>query len=132
MIATLSGEISMGFSTVPTTLGYLRAGRLRALGVTTEKRVPQLPDVPTIAETYPGYEFSTWQGILAPRATPRAIVDSLNARIKKVLAVADTAKRMSDGGFDIIASTPEEFATYLKKESEKWGKVIKERGMKVE
>ena len=129
-IATLSGEISMGFSTIPTTLGYLHAGRLRALGVTTDKRAPQLPDVPTIAETLPGYEFSTWQGILAPKNTPRAIVDALAARIKKALVAGDTAKRLSDSGFDVIASTPDEFAAYLKLESDKWGKVLRERGFK--
>lgn len=132
MIATLSGEISMGISTVPSLLGYVRAGRLRALGVTTEKRVPQMPEVPTIAQTLPGYEFSTWQGILAPRNTPRAIVDSLNARIKKSLTTPDTAKRFSDAGFDVIASTPDEFAAYLKKETEKWGRVFRERGIKAE
>lgn len=132
MISTVAGEVSMGFPAVPDALPYIRGGRLRALGVTGVKRVTQLPDTPAIADTLPGYEFTTWQGVLAPRNTPRAIVDSLNTRIKKSLAAPDVIKRFNDSGLDIIASTPEEFAAHIKKESEKWRKVIKERGMKAE
>lgn len=132
LISTVSGEIGMGFPAMPDALAYIRSGRLRALGVTSVKRVPQLPDTPAIAEALPGYEFTTWQGILAPRNTPRAVIDSLNARIKKSLAMPEHAKRLNDMGLDIIASTPEEFAAHLKKEVEKWGKVFKERGMKAE
>ena len=132
LISTVSGEISMGFPAVPDAFAYIRSGRLRVLGVTSIKRVPQLPDVPAIAEVLPGYEFTTWQGLLAPRNTPRAIVDSLNARIKKSLAAPEHIKRFNDIGLDIIASTPDEFAVHLKKETEKWGKVIRERGMKAE
>ena len=132
LISAVSGEISMGFPAVPDAFAYIRSGRLRALGVTSIKRVPQLPDVPAIAEVLPGYEFTTWQGLLAPRNTPRAIVDSLNARIKKSLAAPEHIKRFNDIGLDIIASTPDEFAIHLKKETEKWGKVIRERGMKAE
>ena len=132
MIATLSGEISLGFPALPDTLAHLRSGRLRALAVTSLKRAPQLPDVPTIAETLPGYEFTTWQGLLAPKNTPRAIVTALSERIRKSLGTAEQMKRFNDAGLDIIASTPDEFAAHLKKEIEKWGKVIKERGMKAE
>ena len=132
MIATISGEISLGFPALPDTLAYVRSGRLRALGVTSRKRVPQLPEVPAIAETLPGYEFTTWQGLLAPKNTPRAIVTSLSERIRKSLSTPDQNKRFSDAGLDIIASTPDEFAAHLKKEIEKWGKVIKERGMKAD
>ncbi len=132
MIATLSGEISIGFPALPDTLAHVRSGRLRALGVTSLKRAPQLPDVPTVAETLPGYEFTTWQGLLAPKNTPRAIVASLSERIKKSLSAPEHIKRFNDSGLDIIASTPEEFAVHLKKETEKWGKVIKERRMKAD
>ena len=131
-VTTVSGEISMGFPAVPDAFAYIRSGRLRALGVTSLKRVPQLPDTPAIAETLPGYEFTTWQGLLAPRNTPRAVIDSLNARIKKSLSAPEHIKRFNDIGLDIIASTPEEFAVHLKKEIEKWGKVIRECGMKAE
>jgi tripartite-type tricarboxylate transporter receptor subunit TctC len=132
MIAALSGEISIGFPALPDTLPHLRSGKLRALGVTSVKRVPQLPDVPSISESLPGYEFSTWQGLLAPKNTPRVIVTALSERIRKSLANPDHIKRFNDSGLDIIASTPDEFAAHLKKEVERWGKVIKERGMKAD
>jgi tripartite-type tricarboxylate transporter receptor subunit TctC len=132
MIATVSGEISLSIPALPDGLPFIRSGRLRALGVTSVKRAVQLPDVPTIAETVPGYEFTTWQGLLAPKNTPRAIVMSLSERIKKSLSAAENAKRFNDGGLDIVAGTPDEFAAHLKKEVDKWGKVIRERGMKAE
>ncbi len=132
MIAALSGEVGIGFPALPDTLPHVRSGKLRALGVTSAKRVPQLPNVPAIGETLPGYEFTTWQGLLAPKNTPRAIATSLSERIKKSLANPDHIKRFNDSGLEIIASTPDEFTAHLKKEIEKWGKVIKERGMKAE
>jgi tripartite-type tricarboxylate transporter receptor subunit TctC len=132
MIATVSGEISITIPAVTDGLPFIRSGRLRALGVTSTRRVPQLPDVPAIAETLPGYEFASWQGLLAPKNTPRTIVTSLSERIKKSLSVAENAKRFSDGGLDIIASTPDEFAAHLKTEAAKWGKVIRERGLKID
>jgi tripartite-type tricarboxylate transporter receptor subunit TctC len=131
-IASVSGEIGINFNTLPDSLSYVRSGRMRAIGVSSAKRAPSLPDVPAIAETVPGYEFTTWQGILAPRNTPRAIVNSLAERIKKSLAAPENIKRFSDAGLDIVASTPDEFAAHLKTEVEKWGKVIKERKMKTE
>jgi tripartite-type tricarboxylate transporter receptor subunit TctC len=132
MIAMLSGEIGLGFPALPDTLAHVRSGKLRALGVTSLKRVPQLPDVPVIADTLPGYEFTTWQGLLAPKNTPRAIATALSDRIKKLLSAPEQVKRFHDSGLDIIASTPDEFAAHLKKEVEKWGRVIKERGMKAD
>jgi tripartite-type tricarboxylate transporter receptor subunit TctC len=132
MIATVSGEISITIPAVTDGLPFIRSGRLRALGVTSTKRVPQLPDVPAIAETLPGYEFASWQGLLAPKSTPRAIATSLSERIKKSLAAAENAKRFNEGGLEIIASTPDEFAAHLKIEAAKWGKVIRERGLKIE
>ena len=131
-IASVSGEISINFNTLPDSLSYVRSGRLRAIGVSSAKRAPQLPDVPAIAETLPGYEFTSWQGILAPRNTPRTIVMSLGERIKKSLSTPENTKRFNDAGLDIIASTPDEFAAHLKSEVEKWSKVIRERKMKAE
>jgi tripartite-type tricarboxylate transporter receptor subunit TctC len=133
LIAAVSGEISIGISTFPDTLTYVRAGRLRPLGVTGLKRAPQLPETPTLAESgLPGYEFTTWQGLLAPRNTPRAITATLSERIRKALSTPEQIKRFSDAGLDIIASTPDEFAAHLKTEVEKWSKVVKERGIKAE
>ena len=131
-IASVSGEISINFNTLPDSLSYVRSGRMRAIGVSSLKRAPQLPEVPAIAETLPGYEFTTWQGILAPAKTPRAIVVSLGERIKKSLAAPENIKRFNDAGLDVIASTTDEFAAHLKGEVEKWAKVIKERKMKAE
>lgn len=132
MIAAVAGEISLGIPALPDALSFVRSGRLRALGITGLKRKPQFPDVPAIAETLPGYEFTTWQGLLAPKNTPQAIVTSLSDRVKKSLATPESTKRFTDGGLDIVASTPEAFAAHLKKEIEKWGRVIRERGMKAD
>ncbi len=132
MIAAMSGEVGIGFPALPDTLAHVRSGKLRAIGVTSVKRAPQMPDVPSIGDTLPGYEFTTWQGLLAPKNTPRAVVNALSERIKKSLAAADQIKRFSDSGLEIIASTPDEFAAHLKKEIDKWGRVIKQRGMKAD
>jgi tripartite-type tricarboxylate transporter receptor subunit TctC len=133
LIATISGEVSISFSGVAETSRYAKAGRLRPLGVTGVQRTAALPDVPTIAESgVAGYEFTTWNAILAPKNTPRAIVMLLNERIAKTFQAPELQQRFRELGFDIIASSPEELGAHLKKESAKWGKVIKERGMKVE
>jgi tripartite-type tricarboxylate transporter receptor subunit TctC len=105
---------------------------LRALGVSGAKRVPVMPEVPTVAETLPGFEFTTWQGLFAPAKTPPAIVALLNQRLKKAMAAPDQMKRFQDRGLDVIASSPEEFAAHVQSEYTKWGKVIKERGMKAD
>lgn len=133
LIATISGEISITFSNIAETSAYVNAGRLRALGVSSLKRSPALPDLPTIAEAgLPGYEFVTWHGMLAPKGTPRAIVVSLNDRLRKIMSAPDQMQRFKERGLDIITSSPEEFAAHLKNEMNKWGKVIKERNMRAD
>jgi len=133
LIAAMSGEVGIVFANFAETSGNVKAGKLRALGVTSSKRAPTLPDVPTIAEAgLPGYEFTTWHGILAPKGTPRPIVTLLNDRLKKSLAAPDQAKRFADHGLDVIASTPEEFTAFIAAEYSRWGKVIRERGMRAE
>ncbi|HKA39926.1 MAG TPA: tripartite tricarboxylate transporter substrate binding protein [Burkholderiales bacterium] len=133
LIATMSGEVGIAFTNFSETSAHVRAGRLRALGVSGTKRVPAMPDIPTIAEAgLPGYEFSTWQGIWAPRGTPKAVVALLNDRLKKTMAAPDQVKRFEDRGLDIIASSPEEFSAHVESEYKKWGRVIRERGMKAE
>ncbi len=103
------------------------------LGVGSARRSPALPEVPTIAEAgLPGYEFVTWHGVLAPKGTPAAIVSLLNARLKETLTAPEQQRLFEQMGFEIVASTPEEFAAHLRRESEKWGKVIKERHIRVE
>jgi len=133
LVATMSGEVSISFSNIAETTAFVRSGRLRALGVTSLKRSPALPDVPTIAEAgIPGYEFVTWHAMVAPKGTPNAVLALLNERVVKVMHSPDTVKRFGDIGLDVVASTREELAAHLKSEAAKWGRVIKERGMRAE
>jgi tripartite-type tricarboxylate transporter receptor subunit TctC len=133
LLAVLGGEVGITFPNISEAIPHAKAGKLYVLGVTGSKRSAALPDVPTIAEAgVPGYEFSTWHGMLAPKGTPAAIVSLLNARLKETLAVPDLAHFFGQMGFEIVASTPEEFAAHLRRESEKWGKVIKERRIRAE
>ena len=133
LLAVLGGEIGITFPNISEAIPHVKAGRLYVLGVTGSKRSPALPGVPTIAEAgLPGYEFVTWHGVLAPRGTAPAIVSLLNAKLKEALTAPEQARFFEQMGFEIVASSPEEFAAHLKRESEKWGKVIRERHIRVE
>lgn len=133
LVAAISGEVGIVFTNFAETSEFAKAGRLRALGVSGTKRMATMPEVPTLAEAgVPGYEFTTWHGLWAPKNTPRTIVALLNDRLKKTLAAPDQQKRFRDRGLDVIASTPEEFAAHVQSEHKKWGRVIRERGMKAE
>ena len=130
LVATISGEVGITFTSVLETAPHVNSKKLRALGVSSVKRSAALPDVPTIAEGgLPGYEFIAWHGMLAPRGTPKAIIALLNEKLKKAMGSPDQARLFEERGLDIIASSPEEFSAHLKNELEKWGKVIKERRM---
>jgi tripartite-type tricarboxylate transporter receptor subunit TctC len=133
LLSTVAGDTEIIVSGVSEATPFAASGRLRALGITSLARSSAFPDIPTIAESgLPGYEFVTWHGLLAPRGTSRAIVTALNDSVKKTLSTPEQVKRFRQIGQDIIASTPEEFAAHLKKESAKWGRVIKEQGMRAE
>ena len=133
LVAALGGEIGITFPNISEAIPHVKAGRLRALGVTGAKRSAALPDVPTVAEAgVPGYAFITWHGMLAPKGTPRAIVSLLNERLRETLASPDQSRLFEQMGLEIVASTPEEFAVHLKNELDKWGKVIRERHIRVE
>jgi tripartite-type tricarboxylate transporter receptor subunit TctC len=132
-VAAISGEVAATFGNISQEVQYVKAGRLRALAVTSTKRSPALPDLPTVIEAgVPGYEFLTWHGILAPKGTPKAVVDRLATELKKILTAPGEAKLWQDRGLDVIASSPEEFATRLAAEQKKWGEVIRKRGIKPE
>lgn len=123
----LAGIVESTFAAVPNVLPHIQQGKLRALAVTTSKRIPQLPDVPTLAEAgVPGYEASVWLALLAPANTPSDIVSKLNKEIIKILASPDTKKALFDAGVESAYATPEAMTTYMGKEYERWGKVIKD------
>ena len=133
IVSLLSGEISVMFTTPPTAMPYLKAGRLRPLGVTTTTRIDALPDVPTISEAgVPGYESVQWFGMLVPAGTPRPIIDRLHQELTRALRAPDMKERLNSLGLDGVGSTPEEFAAYIRSETEKWAKVIKAMGIKAE
>ena len=130
VIAHLSGEISAQIPSLPTAMSYIRSNRLRALGVTTAKRSPYLPEIPAIGETVPGYEATQWFGFLAPVSTPQLVQDRLAQEAVRALRAPDVAKHMANEGAEIVASTPAQFAAYIKSETDKWGRVIKAAGIK--
>jgi len=131
--ALISGEVGVTFGNISQEIGFVKAGRMRALAVTSAKRNPAVPELPTVAEAgVPGYEFDTWFVVAAPKGTPRAIVETLNSRIRQVLTAPGQAKFYEERGLTVIASTPEEAAAHLENEQKKWARVIKERGIKAE
>ena len=132
LAATMSGETEITFTNIAETAPLVNAKRLRALGVSSLKRANVLPDVPPIADTLPGYEFTTWLALLAPKGTPAPVVATLSERLRSTLHTPETTRRFADRGLDMIASTPEELGAHLKSEVQKWGRVIKERGMRAE
>ena len=133
MVSLLSGEIALMFPTVPTAIQYIKAGKLRALGVTSAARSPALPAVPTIAEAgLPGYEATQWFGVLAPAGTPRAIIDRLHQEIARIVRAPEMRERLSTEGTEAVGGTPEEFAALIKAETEKWARVIRDAGIKPE
>jgi tripartite-type tricarboxylate transporter receptor subunit TctC len=132
-MAIIAGDVGITFGNVSQQIGYVKAGRLRALAVTSAKRNPAMPELPTVAEAgVPGYEFDTWFVVAAPKGTSRSIVDALNSHIRKVMTGPDQVKLYEERGLTVIASTPEEAAAHLANEQQKWRRVIKERGIKAE
>ena len=133
MIALVGGEVSVCFATMPSAVGYVRSGRLRGIAVTTDKRSPSMPELPTIAETgVKGYEAGSWYGLSAPAGTPKDIVSRLNAETLKVMALPDVKDRLFKAGFEVVTSTPEQFAAFTRDEIQKWGKLVKATGLKAD
>jgi tripartite-type tricarboxylate transporter receptor subunit TctC len=131
--ALVGGEVQAYFSTMPAALAQVRAGRLRALAVSSARRAATQPDIPTIAESgVPGYDVTGWFGALAPARTPQAIVTRLNSEFVNALGAPDVRKRLSGEGLDPAGSTPEAFAATLRSDIAKWNKVVKEAEIKSE
>ncbi|HLF38351.1 MAG TPA: tripartite tricarboxylate transporter substrate binding protein [Burkholderiales bacterium] len=128
-IAMISGEVQTTISTIGSVFNHVKSGKMRGLGVTSPQRVSQLPDVPAIAESVPGFDFTAWVGSFVPAGTPKAIVDALNAGLKKALADPDVASKLSSQTLDPMYMTPEEFAVRLKADYERYGKLMTAIGM---
>ena len=117
----------------PEALPLIQAKKLKALGITAARRNPSAPQIPTMAEAgLPGYEFTTWEILAAPKATPAPIIATLNEKVRAVLKTPDAVQRWQDRGFDVIASTPDEMTAHLNREIKKWRVVFKEQGIKAE
>ena len=125
----IGGQTQVMFTTLPSAMQFIKAGRLRALAVTLAQRVPDLPDVPTMTEAgYPSMVSASWQGIFVPKGTPAAVVERLFAAAHKVMGLEEVRKRLAAGGAEVATSeTQQEFSAYLKSESERWGALVKER-----
>lgn len=130
MTDLLGGQLMVGLGGISSGIGHIKAGKLRGLGVTTPQRIEQLPDVPAIAEAIPGFEASGWSGIVAPKNTPREIVNKLARAIAAVQAEPQFRQRLSDLGAPLFALSPDEFAKFIAAETDKWSKVVNFAGLK--
>ena len=129
----LGGQVQLMFSTMPPALPHVKDGKLRALAVTSAKRSPATPELPTVDEiALPGFEANTWHGVVVPAGTPAAIVARLNREIVAILHLPDVVERFSSQGAEALGSTPEEFAAYIRSETVKWAKVVRDSGAKAE
>jgi tripartite-type tricarboxylate transporter receptor subunit TctC len=133
MVAVLTGEVAMSFTSIPSTMPLVRAGKIRALAVTSLKRSAAAPQLPTLAESgIRDFEIINWYGLLAPRKTPPAIVGKLHADVARTIRAPDFRELLAKDGTDAVANTPDEFARYLRADLAKWEKVIKSAGLKAD
>ena len=129
----LGGQVQLMFSTMPPALPHVKDGKLRALAVTSSKRSRAMPELPTVDEVaLPGFEANTWHGVVVPAGTPAAVVVRLNREIVAILHMPEVVARLSGQGAEALGSTPEEFAAYIKSETLKWAKVVRDSGAKAE
>jgi tripartite-type tricarboxylate transporter receptor subunit TctC len=131
-IALISGETQAMIHTIGAIYPHVESGRVRAIAVTSEKREKQLPNIPTISETTPGFEFTSWLAAFVPAKTPRPVVDKLNVELKRVLETPDVSKKLSDVTLDPWYMTPEQFAQHLRREYKKYEEVVRVSGARVD
>ena len=125
----LGGQVTMMFDNLPSSMQHIRSGKLRAIAVTSAKRSPELPDVPTVAESgVKGFEATSWFGLFAPAATPPQVVAKLNAAVVKLLADPEVKKKLAEQGAEPHGEKPEQFAAFIRGEAAKWGKVVRDSG----
>jgi tripartite-type tricarboxylate transporter receptor subunit TctC len=130
---TVAGQTQVLFSSTATALPHVKSGRLKAIGVTTAKRIPALPDVPTVMESgLPGYEVVLWHGLIGPKGLPKDVVSRISAEVNKALKLKETAEQLQSDGVSPAGGTPEQFGTQIRKEIEVWRKVAADAGVKVE
>jgi tripartite-type tricarboxylate transporter receptor subunit TctC len=132
LVDLLAGQVEIMFVNTAASIEYIRAGRLRALAVTTATRSEALPDIPTVSEFVPGYEASGWSGVGSPKSTPTEVIDKLNREINTALADPKIKAQVADLGAIVFANTPAEFGKHIAAETEKWGKVIRAANIKAE
>jgi tripartite-type tricarboxylate transporter receptor subunit TctC len=132
VIATVQGETQMLFAVMQPIKGQIEAGKLRPIAVTTAKRFSLFPDIPAIAETYPGFEAQAWNGVFVQAATPRPIVERLNHEMNAIFRMPDVVQKMQAQGFELGGGTPEQFATLIRDDQARWAPVIKKLGLKVD
>jgi tripartite-type tricarboxylate transporter receptor subunit TctC len=125
----LGGRMDSQITNLPVHVENIRSGKVRALGVTSAKRTPRFPEIPAIAETVPGFAVDVWYGICAPAGVPRSVVNKVNAGVVDALKTPDVQKRMENYGVDTSSSTPEQFAAYIRSETQRWAKVVKAAGI---
>jgi tripartite-type tricarboxylate transporter receptor subunit TctC len=128
----MGGQVDVIFDNLPSSVGHIQGGKIRALGVTSQEREPSMPQLPTIAETVPGYEATAWFGIGMPKGTPKDIIDKVNAEVNRALADPKMRERLAELGGKPIAGTPEDFGKVMAAETAKWEKVVISSGAKVE
>jgi tripartite-type tricarboxylate transporter receptor subunit TctC len=133
MIDLIGGQIQLGFDNLPSAIAHVRSGKVRALAVTTAKRWPGAPEIPTLAESgVPAYEASAWFGLLAPAATPKPVVELLQSHVAAILRTPDVEKQFFEQGAQPSGNTPDEFAKMIASELQKWAKVVAATGVKLE
>lgn len=132
VLSTVQGETQMIFAVMQPLQAQVQAGKLRAIAVTTPTRFKLMPDLPAVAESYPGFEALAWNGLVAPAGTPPALVARMNAEVGAILRQPDVVQRMNALGFDLIGGTPEDFAKLIRSEAERWTPVVRRLGIKVD
>ena len=130
--ALLGQQVDISFVSTPLILPHLKSGKVKGIATGGRKRLTQMPDIPTLAETFPGMEMVSWFGLLAPVGVPKEITARVRRDLARAMEVPEIRQRLIDGGFDIVASTPEEFLKFAQNESDKLGKLIRDNGIKVE
>ncbi len=131
LTSVVSGETQMTFASVPAALPFVKSGRARAIALGSAKRSAALPDLPTVAESgLPGFDLSAWNGVMAPRGTPNAIIMQINREMRRIIEIPEIRERAAAQGADLVVNSPQEFTTYVQAQIQKWAKLVRESGMK--